>query len=856
MSHEVTPERWSQLKALFAAALEVPASERLALLERAAAEDAALVAEVQSLLAAHEKPGRLLDSVPTELRAQAFAATSEPDRVGERIGAYRIVGVLGTGGMGQVFKAVRDDDQYHAEVAIKLMRTDVSGALADQRFRTERQILAALDHRNIARLIDGGTTGGGSPYVVMELVSGEPIDRFCEAQHLRARDRVQLFLQVCAAVSFAHQHLVIHRDLKPNNILVTADGSVKLLDFGIAKLLDADPASPVPDEGTVTQLRAMTLDYASPEQVRGGAVTTVSDVYSLGVVLYRLLTGQSPYGARVNDAQRVVEILSDTAPTRPSQVITRDHPRHREIDADLDNILLMALRKEPQRRYGSVEQLANDLRNYLAGLPVQARGNALGYRMGKFLRRRKVEIAAASIVALSLVGGLWIAIREAREAERQRVVAQRHFDGVRKMANTLLFQLNDEIAPLAGSTKARVILVKTAQEYLNTLYAESGTDRALQEELGIAYRKLGDIQGNELGSNTGDPRAALQSYARSIALLDPLFAADPGNHHAGIALGAAYLQRGHLLMATSGAAAALSMLEKGVALSESLVDAFPDDHARLTQLGNGYSALASALAYVARPREAMTVLDKLIAACETYARAHPGDVKSYVALTGAYNNAALVFDTDMPRAEGYRRSIALVRKALSADQKLVELQPDNVRYRLSLAETEYNLAEGMYLTAQYPEAIDLYRQAAAAMRTHGDPNDARGQWQCTMAEIGIAKSLVKISRYEDADVLFAAARQELQASARSNDTLHIEFGLAVVEIRGGEMYSGLASAPRLSLARQLAYRRKARESLAQGVARIRKIGESVALTGPNKELLDDGVASLARAEAALEKLAS
>jgi tetratricopeptide (TPR) repeat protein len=846
----VNPKRWSQLKALFAAALEVPVSERRALLERATAGDAALLAEVKSLLESHEKPHGVLDSVPTELKAQAFAAVSELDRVGERIGAYRIVGVLGTGGMGQVFKAVRDDDQYHAEVAIKLMRADVSGALANQRFRTERQILAGLDHRNIARLIDGGTTGGGSPYVVMELVSGEPIDRFCEARHLRARDRVQVFLQVCAAVSFAHQRLVIHRDLKPNNILVTAEGSVKLLDFGIAKLLDADPASAGPDDGTVTQLRAMTLDYASPEQVRGGAVTTVSDVYSLGVVLYRLLTGQSPYGARVNDAQRVVEILSDTAPTRPSLAIPREQ-RHREIDADLDNILLMALRKEPERRYGSVEQLANDLRNYLAGLPVQARGNALGYRMGKFLRRRKVEIAAATIVALSLVGGLWIAIREGQEAERQRVVAQRHFDGVRKMANTLLFQLHDEIAPLAGSTKAREILVKTAQEYLNTLYAESGNDHALQEELGIAYRKLGDIQGSELGSNTGDSKAALQSYARSIALLEPLFAADAGNHHAGIALGAAYLQRGNVMLATSGAAAALPLLEKGVALSESLTDAFPDDHARLTQLGNGYSILASALGYVARVKDAMSVLDKMIATCEAYARAHPGDVKSYLALTGAYNNAAIVFDADIPRADGYRRSIALVRKALSADQKLVELEPANARYRLSLAETQINLAEGMYLTAQYPEAIALFREAATAMRRHGDPNDARGQWQRTMAEIGLAKSLVKVARYEEAGTLFAAAEQELQAAARSNDTLHIEFGLAVVGIRGGEMYSGLASAPKLSLARQLAYWHKARESLTQGVTRIRKIGESVALTGPNKELLDEGVASLARAEAAL-----
>jgi tetratricopeptide (TPR) repeat protein len=851
MNEKMTPERWSRMKALFSAALDVPASERAALLERDAAGDAGLIAEVQSLLAAHDAPGASLDSVPTGLKARAFEATGEPDRVGERIGAYRIVGELGKGGMGQVFKAIRDDDQYHAEVAIKLMRADVRGAHADQRFRTERQILAALDHRNIARLIDGGTTGSGSPYVVMELVSGAPIDRFADAQGLGVRERVRLFLQVCAAVSYAHQHLVIHRDLKPNNILVTADGSVKLLDFGIAKLLDADSTAVASNDETVTQLRAMTLDYASPEQVSGGTVTTVSDVYSLGVVLYRLLTGQSPYGVRVNDAQRLAEILGDTAPTRPSLVRSADREHRRDIDADLDNILLMALRKEPLRRYGSVEQFANDLRNYLAGMPVQARGNALSYRAGKFLRRRKVEIAAASLVAVALIGGLWIAIREAREAERQRVVAQRHFDSVRKMANTLLFKLNDEIAPLAGSTKARELLVKTSLEYLNTLYAESGSDRALQEELAAAYRKVGDIQGSEFGSNTGDPQGALRSYARTVALLEPLVSTTAAGKHAGMMLAATYLQQGRLILVTSGAEAALPVLQKGMALSESLDDAFPDDHARLIQLGDNYSALAEVFGYLGRPKNSMAVLDKMIAACEAYARAHPGDAKSYIALTGAYNNAAIVFDPEVPRADFYRRAIALVRKAESADEALVRLDPDNARYHWSLAETRFNLADGMYLTRQYPEAVRLFRQAVDVMRARGDPNDARGRMTRTMAELGLAKSLVKVGGYTEAGSLFDAAEKYLLATARDNDTLRVQFALAVAGIRGGEMYCALARAPATGGAARLAYWRKARESLVQGIGRLEKVGESVALTGPNKELLDEGRASRALAEAAL-----
>ena len=847
MTADITRERWLQIKALFSVALDAPVSERSALLEREAKGDPELIAEVKSLLASHDEPSVLMDPVPDALRARALAADDDQRRLGERIGAYRVVDVLGTGGMGHVFKAVRDDDQYRAEVAIKIMRADVRGPLAEQRFKTERQILAGLDHRNIARMLDGGTTVNGSPYVVMELVNGEPIDQYSDARDLKVRERVRLFLQVCAAVSYAHQHLVIHRDLKPNNILVTADGSVKLLDFGIAKLLEADAETKV-DE-TVTQLRAMTLDYASPEQVSGGTVTTVSDVYSLGVVLYRLLTGQGPYGARVNDAQRVAEILSDTAPTRPSQVHTSDRPRSREIDADLDNVLLMALRKEPQRRYGSVEQFANDLRNYLAGLPVQARGNSLRYRMGKFLLRRKVEIAAASVVALSLIGGLWIAIREAREAERQRIVAQRHFDGVRKMANTLLFDLHDAIAPLAGSTKARELLVKTSLEYLNTLYAESGNDPKLQEELAAAYRKVGDIQGDDMGANTGDPNSALDSYAKSVALLEPLVAADPNNRKAAVALAVAYLHQGRLVLAKNGAEKALPIIQKAAALGERLADAFTNDYERVALLGDTYAKLAEVLGYLHRTREAVAALHRFNSVCEEYARAHPGEAKSYQVLSAAYTNSTVIFDDTIPPDEFHRRSATLLGKALAADEALVALEPDNARNQASLALTRYNLADAMYMTGDYQKSVELHRLAAAVLRQQaGDPNDARALWISTMNDLGLAKSLVKIGAYEEAGTLFARGAKTFQDVAVTADSLRIQYGLGVIGIRDGERYLAMAANPRLSAADRQSYVRKARDSLEPGVARIKKLAESVAL-GPDKQLLDDGVASLAKAEA-------
>ncbi len=435
------------------------------------------------------------------------AATS---RAGERIGSYRIEELIGTGGMGDVYKAVRDDDR------LPRRSRDQDHALgrvqpgAAQRFAPSGRFSRRSIIRNIARLIDGGTTPNGLPYVAMELVAGEPIDAYCNARKLATRERVQLFLQVCAAVAYAHQRLVVHRDLKPNNILVTADGSVKLLDFGIAKLLENDSPTMPRVELTAMHMGMMTLDYASPEQVSGGTITTVSDVYSLGVVLYWLLTGQSPYYAsRGNDAQRVAEILGDTTPRRPSLVKTEQHAHRGDIDADLDSILLMALRKEPNKRYGTVDQLATDLRSYLAGLPVVARRGTFGYRFGKFARGHKAEIALATAVVVALVGGLFFSVREARIANEQRRVAQLHFDSVRKLANRL-FDFHDDIAELPNSTKAREKLVTTALEYLDALkqavrHRSFAAGRARRRLIG----RVGDIQGSPgRGQHRGLARGA------------------------------------------------------------------------------------------------------------------------------------------------------------------------------------------------------------------------------------------------------------------------------------------------------------------------------------------------------------
>jgi len=842
---------WDAVKSLFSAALELPREARAAFLTLESGGDAALIAEVQSLLDSHEQPGAFLDTVTHEFRSQAFA-TSGParSRIGERIGAYRIVGLLGTGGMGDVFEAVRDDDQYRAEVAIKLMRADVRSTLTEQRFRIERQILAGLDHRNIARLLDGGTTEGGMPYVVMELVAGEPIDAWCDGRQLDVRGRVQLFLQVCAAVSYAHQHLVVHRDLKPNNILVTADGSVKLLDFGIAKLLEAEANTAVAEaNATATTLRAMTLDYASPEQVSGAHVTTVSDVYSLGVVLYRLLTGKSPYAVRSNDAARMAEILSDSTPTRPSQV-------EREVDADLDNILLMALRKEPQRRYASVEQLAADLRNYLTGMPVSARGNSLRYRAGKLVRRRKVEIAAGVLVGCALLGALWFSLREGRIAEHERHVAQQHFDSVRKLANTMLFQLHDEMAQDAGSLKSREMLVKTSLEYLDALYQQGGADPQLQEELANAYIKVASIQGSDTEANRGNFAGALDSYARAIALLTPLMTADPANHHAGWALAHAYVEQAALLMVVRGPKFARDSAMEGVALTEAHAPAIPDEAQRLARLVNAYVTEARILGFMGSSLEAMESLDKLINVSEAYWQLHPDDERAFQALSTAYNNAAHIDD---PRLSGTaaidERAFALLRKRMWADEKLLALKPDAVEYQDRLSGTRYNIGIRLASRGKYEEALKLFEQAVpgAAKAAALDPDNVRAQYALALYQTRLAQALFRTGSVERARTLFLECETSLAEVYKRDNSLRTEYALGVNAVRLGELYAYLAENSRAGRSAQLDLWRQAGDSLRRGVASLKNVTASATL--PSIDMVDvtDGTVLLARVEATLAK---
>ncbi len=446
----------AEIERLFEAALEIPPEQRAQFLSQHCA-DAEVRREVELLLE-HDRGAEAFVAQAVAGGAASVIQSLSFSR-GQRLSPYRILSVVGRGGMGLVYLAERADGKFDQRVAIKVVQAGLGGSFAD-RLQQECRILASLEHPNIARLVDAGATDDGLPYFVMEYVAGQPIDRFCDERKLTPRERVQLMLPICEAVQFAHQKLVVHRDLKPDNILVTADGIPKLLDFGIAKVLSGAPTT-VPE--TVT--RVLTPEYGSPEQVRGELIGTATDIYSLGGVLYKLLTGVAPHQIEGKSPVDALRAICEEGIRRPSNL-------RPELAGDLDHILQMALRKEPLRRYSSADRFGADLRRWLADKPVLASPDTIWYRSGKFIRRHWPGVAAAAIVLLALVAAAAVANWQARRAERR-------FADVRHLANVFLFDFEQSIHNVPGATKARQLLVKTALEYLRSLSGEAASDPVL-----------------------------------------------------------------------------------------------------------------------------------------------------------------------------------------------------------------------------------------------------------------------------------------------------------------------------------------------------------------------------------------
>ena len=533
-----TAASWAAIKALFEACLDLPADAREPLIA-AAALDAASLAELRSLLAHHD------DATGQEIFMAESAAQQLAEgaaRQGQRLGAWEIVRAIGAGGMGEVFEARRADGSYDGRAAVKLLKRGMDSAAVLQRFAQERQALARLNHPHIARLLDAGASEEGLPYFVLEFVDGQPIDE--AVRHLALEQRLKLFLQLADAVAHAHRNLLVHRDLKPGNVLVDSEGQVKLLDFGIAKALD--PLEGHDGHTTVGGVRPYTPNYASPEQVRGEPVSTATDIYSLGVLLYQMLTGTRPTGRNATTPAEAARSVLEDEPTRPSRLSATEavDPQwlstRKRLEGDLDNILLKALEKAPERRYASVDALTADVTAYLQGHPVSARPTSAVYVLGKFVKRNRWAVLAAGLGSLGLAtglaaallqgrqaaalgvlglgAGLMLALVKGRQAQLSRDEARHQLAGVKHIATELVFRFGDAIQQIPGGAQAQEAMLKQTVASLDVTLQIAPDDAELNVLMSSALGRLAQIQGNPTFAGTERATEASATVARALAL--------------------------------------------------------------------------------------------------------------------------------------------------------------------------------------------------------------------------------------------------------------------------------------------------------------------------------------------------
>ena len=750
-------DRWKEIEQLCNQALTLTEDQRGAFLQSACVGDDELRREVESLLAFQKRAENFIETPAFDQAAKAIAEsgyeshTATP-RIGRMVSHYRIVERLGYGGMGEVYRAVRADDQYQKLVALKLVRSDFDTQFIQERFRNERQILAGLEHPNIGRLIDGGTTEDGLPYFVMELVEGEPIDRYCESHRLSTIQRLALFRSVCSAVHYAHQHLVVHRDIKPSNILVTAEGVPKLLDFGIAKITDPEHF-PRAMEPTATAMRMMTPEYASPEQIRGEAITTASDVYSLGVLLYYLLTGHLPYRLSTGAPHEIARAICEVDPEKPSAAMKRVEEvpgpegtrvkltpervsetregqlekLYRRLQGDLDQIVLKAIRKEKEQRYSSAEQFSEDVGRYLDGQPVLARKATLRYRGAKFIKRHKAGVTAAALAVIILIAGMAAIVRASRLERAQRARAERRFNDVRKLANSLLTDIHDSIANLPGTAAARKTIVSTSLNYLDSLATESGGDASLQRDLIGAYERVADIQGRPGTENLGDTAGSLASYRKALQIGQALVNANPNSAQDRAEVGLLYLRIGRVLTSMGDYQTALQYDHKALDVYGELTRNDPGNLRWVNNLAQGYLNLALHQDFTG---DFHSSIDNYGKAAELYGKVRDSS-DAALAKRGLYNVGVTDLWTAMAWSDqgDYTKAQEYDEKALEIRKALLAMKTTNVRAQLDLADTYTHLGNTLWKKGDLARAIGEARQAQAIAEkaAAADPNDQRAK---------------------------------------------------------------------------------------------------------------------------------
>ena len=768
------------MKHLLAEAMELDTARQQQFLDSACADDTDLRAEVDVLLAHRVNT----DSDPMEQCAAdasrlRFDAESNGAQTGNRIGPYRILREIGRGGMGAVYLAERDDEQYRQQVAIKLIKPGLGGDVIRRRFRNEMQILAELNHANIARLFDGGQTTDGLPYLVMEYVEGRPINQYCQDQQLSTEQRLNLFCTVCAAVQYAHQHLVIHRDIKPGNILVTSEGVPKLVDFGIAKLLDQATFGA---ELTATEMPFMTPQYASPEQLRGESVTTATDVYSLAVVLHELLSGRLPYRFKSRVPHEMAKTICDDEPERP----------YKRLNADLDNIVLMAMRKEPQRRYASAEQFAEDIQRHLNGLPVRARPDTFMYRAGKFIRRQKVAVAAAALVAITLLVGIIATTWQARVARAERARSERRFNEVRQLANSIVFEVHDAVVNLPGSTPARSFIVQRGLKYLDSLAKDAAGDRGLQRELAAAYEKLGAVQYTPSVAHLGDLPGALESHRKAAALREALVAADPTRRDYRRDLLDSHWFIATLLGAQGGVSSELQMIREQLPARRELAETEQSGFLDRYNHAGTYAYIGSLLMLMGDAKGALENQQEALRLREQIAALDSDSARSRRALTISYEYLGLAMD----QAGDTRGALEVQQRGLQMREALVAADQLNTDLRLMLNESYRYVGDLLLKLGDGNGAHEHYRKQLALMREMVAADPANAQFRRNEAvalvkmgdfEAHSGNNAEALSYYQEA----LRIREQLSSSAKEDTTIRRD--LAEVWLKLGDVLSKTGS---------------------------------------------------------------
>jgi len=665
--------RWRLIEEIFNEAIERSPEDRLEYIDEACRGDFQLKRELRSLLAHEPEFGSVLESVVTD--AVRNLPLPSGQFAGMRIGPYELVREISRGGMGVIYLAVRNDEHYFQTVAIKFLRSGFDAADLVRRFLHERQILANLRHPHIAAILDGGRTTDGLPYIVMEHIDGAPITDYSRKSQLSVRERLALFRSVCLAVHYAHQNLVIHRDIKPGNILVTPEGTPKLVDFGIAKLLLPEL---VPGEPPMTDSaqRMMTPDYASPEQILGEPLGTGSDIYSLGVVLFELLTETRPYSTTGLPPGEVERMVCRESTVKPSDLPSLPRRIAKELRGDLENIVMMAMHKDPTRRYASAEQFADDLSRYVGGRPVTARPDTRAYRAGKFLRRHKAMVGALAALVIAVLLGAVTTIWQARKAER-------HFTELRTLVESVLFNLNDRIGHLPQSTEIRSVLIRSTVDYLDSLTKQVHAEPKLLIEISRAYTKVAEIQGSPFVANLGLEDEALHSYEKALRLAQQV----ARQTHSDAAL--------QLLIETHHSLARMQLYvgqtEAGQAnagealrLAKAFQAARPADGSRAELLALAYYDVAAAQVMIGRFHEALPNFRAALAAIE-FLHNEPSERLA----AKVYSS----FGDALGRTGPLSEAVDALRSSVKIHERLVHAYPLNTQYQRNLLVSYLNLGK-------------------------------------------------------------------------------------------------------------------------------------------------------------------